>query len=113
MYYDLPDLRLVAAIADSKIGNDVGDMVFGDVIDRQEAVCIAACATGQHVDRIILRHVAEDVIAIAAIERVRTRAADQQIAAGAAHTGQHWTADCTVDGAIVLEEGEVVEQTIG
>ena len=31
-----------------------------------------------------------------------------QIAAGAAHTGQHWTADCTGDGSVVLEESETI-----
>ena len=46
-------------------------------------------------------------------DRAVEQALANQIASGTAHTGQHWTADCTVDGAIVLEEGEVVEQTIG
>ena len=47
------------------------------------------------------------------VDRAVEQALANQIASGTAHTGQHWTADCTVDGAIVLEEGEVVEQTIG
>ena len=47
------------------------------------------------------------------VDRAVEQALANQIASGTAHTGQHWTADCTVDGAIVLEEGEGVEQTIG
>ena len=47
------------------------------------------------------------------VDRAVEQALANQIASGTAHTGQHWTADCTVDGAIVLEEGEAVEQTIG
>ena len=47
------------------------------------------------------------------VDRAVEQALANQIASGTAHTGQHWTADCTVDGSIVLEEGEVVEQTIG
>ena len=47
------------------------------------------------------------------VDRAVEQALANQIASGTAHTGQHWTADCTVDGAIVLEEGKVVEQTIG
>ena len=47
------------------------------------------------------------------VDRAVEQALANQIASGTARTGQHWTADCTVDGAIVLEEGEVVEQTIG
>ena len=47
------------------------------------------------------------------VDRAVEQALANQIASGTAHTGQHWTADCTVDGAIVLEEEEVVEQTIG
>ena len=47
------------------------------------------------------------------VDRAVEQALANQIASGTAHTGQHWTADCTVDGAVVLEEGEVVEQTIG
>ena len=39
------------------------------------------------------------------VDRAVEQALANQIASG--------TADCTVDGAIVLEEGEVVEQTIG
>ena len=46
-------------------------------------------------------------------DRAVEQALANQIASGTAHTGQHWTADCTVDGSIVLEEGEAVEQTIG
>ena len=40
------------------------------------------------------------------VDRAVEQALANQIASGTAHTGQHWTADCTVDGAIVLEEGE-------
>ena len=47
------------------------------------------------------------------VDRAVEQALANQIASGTAHTGQHWTADCTVDGAIVLEEGKAVEQTIG
>ena len=47
------------------------------------------------------------------VDRAVEQALANQIASGTAHTGQHWTADCTVDGSIVLEEGEAVEQTIG
>ena len=38
-----------------------------------------------------------------------------QIAAGAAHTGQHWTADCTADGQVTLLQTETaaVGQTTG
>ena len=43
------------------------------------------------------------------VDRAEEQALANQIASGTAHTGQHWTADCTVDGAIVLEEGKVVE----
>ena len=47
------------------------------------------------------------------VDRAVEQALANQIASGTAHTGQHWTADCTVDGSNVLEEGEAVEQTIG
>ena len=47
------------------------------------------------------------------VDRAVEQALANQIASGTAHTGQHWTADCTVDGSIVLEEREAVEQTIG
>ena len=42
------------------------------------------------------------------VDRAVEQALADQIAAGAAHTGQHWTADCTGDGSIVLEESETI-----
>ena len=49
------------------------------------------------------------------VDRAVEQALADQIAAGAAHTGQHWTADCTGDGSVVLREGtiEPVGQGIG
>ena len=42
------------------------------------------------------------------VDRAVEQALADQIAAGAAHTGQHWTADCTGDGSVVLEESETI-----
>ena len=42
------------------------------------------------------------------VDRAVDQALADQIAAGAAHTGQHWTADCTGDGSVVLEESETI-----
>lgn len=39
------------------------------------------------------------------VDRAVEQALANQIASGTAHTGQHWTADCTVDGAIVFGRG--------
>ena len=47
------------------------------------------------------------------VDRAVEQALANQIAAGTAHTGQHWTADCTADGEVTLTEGELAEQTIG
>ena len=49
------------------------------------------------------------------VDRAVEQALADQIAAGAAHTGQHWTADCTADGQVTLLQTEtaVVGQTTG
>ena len=38
------------------------------------------------------------------VDRAVEQALADQIASGAAHPGQHWTADCTEDGNVILEE---------
>ena len=38
------------------------------------------------------------------VDRAVEQALADQIASGAAHPGQHWTADCTEDGTVILEE---------
>ena len=38
------------------------------------------------------------------VDRAVEQALANQIASGTAHTGQHWTADCTVDGEVTLME---------
>ena len=38
------------------------------------------------------------------MDRAVEQALANQIASGTAHTGQHWTADCTVDGEMTLME---------
>ena len=38
------------------------------------------------------------------VDRAVEQAMADQIASGAAHPGQHWTADCTEDGNVILEE---------
>ena len=38
------------------------------------------------------------------VDRAVEQALANQIASGTAHTGQHWTADCTVDGEVTLVE---------
>ena len=38
------------------------------------------------------------------VDRAVEQALANQIASGRAHTGQHWTADCTVDGEVTLME---------
>ena len=40
------------------------------------------------------------------VDRAVEQALADQIAAGAAHTGQHWTADCTADGQVTLLQTE-------
>ena len=49
------------------------------------------------------------------VDRAVEQALADQIAAGAAHTGQHWTADCTADGQVTLLQTETaaVGQTTG
>ena len=49
------------------------------------------------------------------VDRAVEQALADQIAAGAAHTGQHWTADCTADGQVTLlqTEAAAVGQTTG
>ena len=39
------------------------------------------------------------------VDRAVEQALANQIASGTAHTGQHWTADCTVDGEVTLMDG--------
>ena len=41
-----------------------------------------------------------------AVDRAVEQALADQIASGTACVGQHWTADCSADGAIVLREDE-------
>ena len=38
------------------------------------------------------------------VDRAVEQALADQIASGAAHPGQQWTADCTEDGNVILEE---------
>ena len=40
------------------------------------------------------------------VDRAVEQALADQIAAGTACTGQHWTADCTAEGTIVLRQDE-------
>ena len=48
------------------------------------------------------------------VDRAVEQALADQIAAGTAHAGQHWTADCTADGGITLTEETVVSaDTVG
>ena len=43
------------------------------------------------------------------VDRAVEQALANQIAAGTACVGQHWTADCAADGSIILKEDEVAE----
>ena len=49
------------------------------------------------------------------VDRAVEQALADQIAAGAAHTGKHWTADCTADGQVTLLQTETAAmgQTTG
>ena len=43
-----------------------------------------------------------------AVDRAVEQALADRIASGTANTGQHWTADCSADGSIILREDETV-----
>ena len=43
-----------------------------------------------------------------AVDRAVEQAFADRIASGTANTGQHWTADCSADGSIILREDETV-----
>ena len=43
-----------------------------------------------------------------AVDRAVEQALADRIASGTASTGQHWTADCSADGSIILREDETV-----
>ena len=47
------------------------------------------------------------------VDRAVEQALADQIASGSAHTGQQWTADCTAEGAVFLQETVPTEQTVG
>lgn len=40
------------------------------------------------------------------IDRAVEQALANEIACGVAHSGQHWTADCTDDGSVILSQNE-------
>ena len=46
------------------------------------------------------------------VDRAVEQALANQIASGTAHTGQHWTADCTADGCVTLQETDPVSAVL-
>ena len=66
--------------------------------DREKIRALAAKARSAYGARELRR----------AVDRAVEQAFADRIASGTANTGQHWTADCSADGSIILREDETV-----
>ena len=66
--------------------------------DREKIRALAAKARSAYGARELRR----------AVDRAVEQALADRIASGTASTGQHWTADCSADGSIILREDETV-----
>ena len=71
------------------------------------AAARAGLATGEYTIR-ITAHAGHARELRRAVDRAVEQALADRIASGTANTGQHWTADCSADGSIILREDETV-----